>query len=238
MTKEQSATEFLKQETEKLKKQERTTWIVGLILAAIIGIYMTYLSSQMNSIVYNPKILAKSAALYIDRRAPHFVSSLEKHLIEEAPAISDQLVQQSYPLIELATEASKQQYDILFGFIPTFEVQVAEVTQAFMKEQRPLIQEAYKGKNLDKLVNRLTNKIIKHLESESEKQFQAKINGKNHKGLFKVSLAQYKEMIKYLRALSRRNPARLTPRERLERRVIVAWAITFGDAIGLKFYEG
>lgn len=223
--------DFLERETAKIRRQEKLTWWIGIPLVAFVLVYMSYLSYQVDAVVYNPDNLARYAAGKIDEAAPDAIRSTEQYFLHESPALADQVIGEVYPMIDEVNQNTKRNAEIVLAALPGLEAQLGEYVDVIFSQHEDEVQTIFNSKNPEPFFEVLAEETLAQLEKRSEQEFQTTIDGKRVKGFLEISLAQLEELSGHIRELAGKRAIEMTPRERLERRVIAGWSSALKGAM-------
>jgi hypothetical protein len=228
---------LIEKEIADYEKRTRLTWRVGLPLVLLVCGYLGYVGMKWNEIVLNPTNLAMFIADSIDADAPAAIRQTEQSLKQEAPAFVSWMHGEVIKMLDQVESQAELQVDTVFELLPVLDQSASVAIDEYFEKHKVEIKELYEAKNDQKYVEGIVDDVFTEFNTQLGEHFQVVFKGKDFTGIPEVSVAQLHHINERLSELAKMHPARMTPTERLERRVIVAWVNALGDQLDVRLYE-
>lgn len=213
---------FLQEEIERQKKRNKMTWIVGLVLVAVIGLYLGSIGRFVKNDILEPKRMAEWVAYQMQENMPGIMADTEKALIAKAPEVADQAVAGLLEIPSLVSfEASKQIDLVVDEMLPALKYEVTSTLEAYVEEQASQSALVYSGHQDQESVNAFVGQLAADLASDLDREFKMD-SGEGTEYLVRQSLRGLHEINFTLKELNRKSPEEMTRTEQLHQKLIVS----------------
>lgn len=231
--------EFLAAEAEKSRRSEKRTWTIGLVVAAVMVAYLTYIGARYKATVINPYHLGPVVASKVDRQAPEIINKTEAFLQAEARPFARRTHQEIMGLIPVMGKAGRARIDLLIELIPTLHGTSKSAVDRFFVLHGDKIKTFYQGHlnagDDERLVREFVDMVLRAAETQvAIDVFGASAEDMSAEGLEELSVLHLREISEYFDKLAKKPSFRMTRLERLQRRLIVAWVKAFSKPLGLQ----
>ncbi|MDA0322059.1 MAG: hypothetical protein O2923_05000 [Verrucomicrobia bacterium] len=106
-------TAFLQEEIASQKKRNKMTWLVGLVLVAVLSLYLGSIGHFVKKDILEPARLAQWVACQMQENMPSIMADTEKALIAKAPEVADEAVAGLMEIPSLIAYEARGQIDLV-----------------------------------------------------------------------------------------------------------------------------
>jgi len=218
---DETLVKFLREEVASQEKRNRTSWIVGLIMLALIGGYLTYVGTFIRNHVLNPTHAAQWVAYMTAENLPVVLSKTERSLRDQAPELCDKLVGSMVDVPRYVGREAQKQIDLVADeMLPQLETELSsallayvdahedDATEFFAQQLEPGMAEAF--------INQLSADVIADLDTELMRD-----SGHGVNFVLDTTLGALEAIDQQLETLSTKSPEEMTREELLHRELIV-----------------
>jgi hypothetical protein len=220
-TRDETLVKFLREEIANQQKRNRTSWIAGLVVLALIWGYLTYVGSFIRNHVLNPTHAAQWVAYMTSENFPVVLSKTERSLRDQAPELCDKLVGSLVSVPRYVGEEARKQIDVVADdMLPQLEAELSSALLAYIDSHADDAQEFFAQQQepgmVEAFVNQLTADVIADLDAE---MIRDSGHGVNY--VIDSTLGALEAIDQQLETLSTKSPEDMTREELLHKELIV-----------------
>lgn len=227
--------EFIAAETRENLKAARLTWIVGLVIMALVTCYMSGLLLLLRSML-DPQISANMIRQQVEGQAvPALLSSLEDSLKAQAPTVANALskgIMSSFRA--LRAEAEDQIKVTHHQLLPLMKEEIRTQITGYVAENEAELKQIYTDQKVEGFSKIYIDHLTKQLTTDIEAHIAQQSNLDGLQGVEAKTLAYLEDVQGGLDSVMSKPDAELSRSERLQRRLIVAWLRIFEDKLADK----
>ncbi|MDA0991338.1 MAG: hypothetical protein O3A51_11380 [Verrucomicrobia bacterium] len=165
---------FLKQEIEIQEKRNRQMMTWGLVMLALIGGYMTFIGHFIRTSVLHPKHAAEWVAYMTEENVPVLLAETERTLVEQAPAVADQVMRGALAVPGYIGDEARRQIDLVVTeMLPLLEVEMALALREYFEAHADDAAEFYAHSQdpefVQAFVDQIATDVVVSLDAEMRK---------------------------------------------------------------------
>jgi len=204
--------ERLRGQLADLVKANRLFMIIGILLALVMGIYLHFITGELNKYVMDPGTMASFVRLNAQQRMPQVIEELERSLTANAPAmVQEARVKFIGELPRLRTEMEKRLVDMLAKEIMVaLQGHLDKAVDGMIRDDKAKLEPLIISASSEEGLSNLTLEFEKLFQKGAGEMLRAKLDEDYNKELAK--------MVEYMRRL--RTAKDLTPMEEYESRIV------------------
>ena len=228
---EQELTAFIESEQERLEKNAKLTWYVGIGLVVFIGGYLTWISCFLRNELLNPDQLAKVIAGNIRADIPGYIQNTEQELIARAPELADGVSEEIQASIPRVRGEIQRKIDDVYTTIPALEWEISETIKVYVAEHSDEIKAVAAAHSEEEFAEHFTNDLVKEVLTKFDDRLRVRTGGDGLQEFRIDSLNSLQELDKELGALLAQNRHRMSRSDLLKRRLVVSLYHLFTQAV-------
>ena len=215
-------TVFLQEEIGRQKKRNKMTWFVGLVLVAVLSLYLGSIGRFVKNDILEPTRLAQWVAYQMQENMPSIMADTEKALIARAPEVADQAVAGLFEVPPMITyEASKQIDLVVDSMLPALQFEITSTLEAYVAEQASQSALVYDGHQDQESVNAFIGQLASDVAGDLDREFVTD-SGEGTEYLVRQTLRGLHEINFTIAELSSKSPEEMSRTEQLHYRLIVS----------------
>lgn len=225
---------FLRDETERNRKRAQRWRFFGIPVVIIYALVMLYYGYRLNNETLDPYHLSAVVATKINDDAPRIINEVEKDLIDQAPVVMAQLNLEVFAMLPYLERVAEKQIDVFIDLIPELDSYSYMVLDKFYDKHGNDLGEFLKAHENEEEIAHLIDEVYIGMINQIDRKFEVTYGGQSVRGARELSLVHLNQLNTYFTKLANVHPFRMTPSERLQRRLIVAWSKTFRKLLKLE----
>jgi len=216
------AQDELSRELARILRGTRIMFVVGIVLAAVIAVYLHWILGELGSMIAEPDTMAIAVRQQVEKQIPEVMTELEKSLSENAPGM---VADARATLIQRLPEINREGQARLSAYI------AEQVAGKLGAELDKMIQDIIRDnkKEMDALIDKsLEEGGAAKLKAEFEKLFADAIGESLDAALEETNarLTHHRDHLRHLRTAEK-----LTPWEEEEKELVTAWVILIANTL-------
>lgn len=227
---------LLRAETQRNENRARKTWAIGLVVLVLMMLYLGWIGYRFKNEVLNPYHLGFTLAQKISANMPTVLKRTEAQLSQQAPYFAGRTHRQIVSMIPTIGRAGRAQIDRLASFLPQMDQITKEAVQKFYAVSQDEIRTFYaahhSAEDKQKFIAAMVDRFAEISAENMERDIQLTYRGKVFKGPRQLSILFLRKMNERFKHLAAMPASTMTPKERIERRLVVAWTRALGKYLG------
>lgn len=217
--------EFIAAETRENYRCARITWIIGLVVTLLVGIYMCGIKYYVGELILNPQVAAQVIRDQVQNAAiPALIGGLEDSLKQQATPLANALSRELMARMSLVrTEAENQIKLTHHQFLPLMREEIRSVIHAYVTENEVVLKELYADQKVEGFAKLYIEQLTAEITSDIERMIGETTNLNGIAGAESKALTYLQNVEGGLDTILSKPDAELSRSEKLQRRLIVAW---------------
>lgn len=141
---------FLESEVTRLTSAARKTWIVGLVIAVILGVYFSFILTMVKTFT-EPEVAAGMLAKNIKDNYPAFMEVAEESLAQQSEILAEEMSATFQQVVPELREAAEAQLEATYmETIPYMNQEFQKTIASYIRLHRhEILQLAEQGKSIE-----------------------------------------------------------------------------------------
>jgi hypothetical protein len=215
--------DFIRAETEKLRRSARLTWAIGLVVTVLVGCYMSGLVILVKGML-EPMTAARMLAMSVEDALPSILQETERSLRDQAVPLANSVSQSVFAYMPRLRLEAQKQIDLTYQeFLPLLREEIRTNLQEYMKEHGQEISDFYGEHKAEEFPPAFVDAIVEDLVADLSRRLSQDSGGKGLEYIHGATVEMMRDMNSELTRLLNLRTDQMSRSDRLQRRLIVAW---------------
>ncbi|WOO43064.1 hypothetical protein [Rubellicoccus peritrichatus] len=230
----QKLIEFVEEQTKKAQRGVKTTYVLGIIAAVLIGGYLSFIL-YMERTFLNPQNLAYLIRLETEAAMPQLIRDTEDALVEKARSGAQSLSDEFIELVPRIAAAGKEQIDIAYQEqIPFLSEEFSLIVEEYIDQNGEELAAFAEEHSSQEFANYFTAEMMDELHRQLDTRMAQEYEGRGV-AYFKENIVDAMVAMDYtVSDLLTKNPEDMNRRERLQRRLLARLVTSAIDSSDLE----
>ncbi|NQT94722.1 MAG: hypothetical protein HQ559_18340 [Lentisphaerae bacterium] len=215
--------DFFENEVATTSRKARMTWIVGLLLVALLAVYLGGVSLLIRGML-EPRTAARMIAMQAEETIPQLLLETEVGLQAQAPFLADSLSKQLMKAMPALREEAERQIDATYEeVLPHLRAELGVTLHQYVEAHDEEIRDFYDAQKVEGFEHAFLDAVVDDTLAALDKEIMMKSEGRGIDHAITAALAGLTDIDGQLNTLLVKGEDEMTRSERLQRRLIVSW---------------
>ncbi len=221
--------EFIRRQIDINRKATKNTWIVGIILLAVVTCYMSFSLYMLRSILV-PQTAARMIAQSVEANLPSAIDEGGRALKLQAPLFADAVSERLMSALPAFRKRGEKLIDLACDdMLPLLREEIRSSVDTFMDLHRDEIVAAFEGQTEDGMPEQVVEELLSDVRTSLNEALREGCDGQDLTVLRESTYDALFDVREELARLNSLTPDKMTEEDRLERRMIVTWLVALDE---------